>query len=153
MKTKHIVEILRKISFFEGLDDRTLEFIASVGEGVNVKAGDVLFQEGAAGDCVYLIIKGKIEVYKTDNDGYRSNLATLGTADILGEMALLDESPRSASAQALEDSILISLKRMEFQLFLQSNFAVALKLLSTLSRKLRDVNDKLTERNRRGYFP
>ena len=58
-----------------------------------------------------------------------------------------------ASAQALEDSILISLKRMEFQLFLQSNFAVALKLLSTLSRKLRDVNDKLTERNRRGYFP
>ena len=95
MKTKHIVEILRKISFFEGLDDRTLEFIASVGEGVNVKAGDVLFQEGAAGDCVYLIIKGKIEVYKTDNDGYRSNLATLGTADILGEMALLDESPRS----------------------------------------------------------
>ncbi len=153
MDCTRISALLRKISFFEGLEDQTLEFIAKVGEGVNVVPGSVIFREGDAGDRMYLIIKGKVEIYRSDESGYETVLATLDSADVFGEMSLLDDAPRSASAKAVEETIMISLKRTEFQLFLENNFSVALKLLATLSRKLRDTNEKLAERKRRGYFP
>lgn len=153
MKYQQITAILRKIPFFDGLDEHTLGYIAQFGKGVSLKEGDVLFQEDDLGDRMFLIISGQVEVYRIIDGGYIVTLATLKASDILGEMSLLDAFPRSASAKAVTDCALISLSRGEFQLFLESHCSVAIKLLSTLSRKLRDANEKLTERKRRGYYP
>ncbi|HUS24252.1 MAG TPA: EAL domain-containing protein [Candidatus Binatia bacterium] len=67
--------------------------------------GEVLFREGDAGDCAYLIESGRIEVFREVAAGRRETMAELGTGDMVGEMAVLDALPRTASAEAREPSV------------------------------------------------
>lgn len=153
MNYQQVKGILKKITFFQDLNDETLTYIAHFGKGVSIKAGCVLFHEGSLGDQMYMIISGSVEVYKVIDGGYHTVLAKLGVSDVIGEMALFDEFPRSATVRALEDCVLISLTRKEFQVFLESHCSIAIKLLINMSQRLRDANEKLTERKIRGYFP
>ena len=153
MDKDQVIGLLRKIPFLNGLEYEALGFIAQTAKAVHADADTVIFREGEQGDRMYLIIKGKVEVYTTSHGGYDTVLATLESSDVFGEMSLLDDLPRSASVKALEDTILLSISRIEFQQFLENNFPVAIKLLDTLSKKLRAVNEKLSARNSRGFFP
>ncbi|MDF9407524.1 cyclic nucleotide-binding domain-containing protein [Pelotomaculum isophthalicicum JI] len=143
MSTDLIVRILKKIPFFEGLDARTLEFFARCATLIKVKKGEMIFREGQTSDKMYIIVQGKVEISRTGKDGQVRILAQLEHPDMLGEMTLLDGKPRSATAIAGEDSILFSLSRQDFQIFLKSNFPVALKIIETLSLRLRTADEQL----------
>lgn len=77
------IQIFRRISFFEGLDDKTLEFIACSVKPIKYSKDMVLFHEGSEGNGMYVVLRGKVEIYRLDNGGYRTVLAQLTDSDIL----------------------------------------------------------------------
>ncbi|MFN2283500.1 MAG: ATP-binding protein [Anaerolineae bacterium] len=101
--------------------------------------GDVIFHEGAAGDIAYLIWGGKVLVIKGDLDaptilGYR------GPGDILGEMALLENQPRSASVIALTDLRLLQIRKEDFTQLLSSVPTLSVEIMATMSARLREAD-------------
>ena len=102
--------------------------------------GEILFKEGDIGDEMYIIRSGRVAVVKGDFDsptvlGYR------GPGEIIGEMALLEDRPRSASVVAIENLQVLCISRENFQQFLESNSAVGMSILGVLSSRLRAADE------------
>jgi signal transduction histidine kinase len=103
---------------------------------MHCEAGEVLMQEGEAGDALYMIWSGRMIVFKGDIES-PSILGFRGAGDIIGEMALLENRPRSATVVAYEDSRLLRLSLEAFHLLLRENPDVGLKIMEALSSRLR----------------
>jgi CRP/FNR family cyclic AMP-dependent transcriptional regulator len=99
---------------------------------VEVPAGAAVFHEGDAGDEMFGIVKGTIELRAGD-----SVLRTLGPDDVFGEMALVDRSPRSATAIALTDSVLAAIDRRRFLFLVQETPMFAIQVMSAMASRLR----------------
>jgi signal transduction histidine kinase len=102
--------------------------------------GALLFKEGDAGEAMYIVRSGRVAVVKGDFDsptilGYR------GPGEIIGEMALLEDRPRSASVVALDDLHVLCINRENFQQFLASNSSVGVNILGVLSSRLRAADE------------
>ena len=104
-----------------------------------IKSGDMLFEEGEHGNMAYLIVSGRVEIFRKTGNQERV-LATLGRGEIVGEMSLIDTLPRMASARALEDS--------EFSLISQKSLHQRLDRLEESDRVLRRLIDVLVNRVR-----
>lgn len=109
-------------------------------------AGKVIFRKGEAGQNLMLITRGKVKISVTGPDGREAVVAVLGAGEILGEMAILDGSPRSADATALEPCDVLVLRQRDFRPFLERNPAVAIRLLSMVSERLRRTSERLEDR-------
>lgn len=125
---------LREVALFQGLDDVDLAEILQISEGVRIDGGTYVFEEGERGDHFYVIVQGRIELRKATGDGYKK-LAILKAGQAFGEMALLNETPRSASAHALEDTYLLSVSRTAFSRMLGGD-TMSVRLLKNLSKAL-----------------
>lgn len=132
---------LKKVPVFSELPEEILEAISVMVEEKLYSDGAVIFSEGQAGDTFYVIRQGEVLISKL------KVLAILQTGDFFGEMSLIDQSPRSASAIAKGKVILYTLSRKNFQELLQSNLQAAqifiFKLLETLVRRLRQTDREL----------
>jgi CRP-like cAMP-binding protein len=100
------------------------------------RPGDLIIREGDSGDCAYLIENGKVEIFKTINDK-KSVLATLGEGSILGEMALVDDQRRSASAAATVPTTALVIDRKVLEAAIQQSHPVVRALLHAYVRHLR----------------
>jgi CRP/FNR family transcriptional regulator, cyclic AMP receptor protein len=109
-------------------------------------AGDVMVRKGDAGESMMLIAAGKVKVSATGPDGREAVLAVLGEGEIIGEMAILDNKPRSADATALEPCEVLVLRRRDFLPFLERNPTVAVHLLAMMSERLRRTSELLEDR-------
>lgn len=125
---------LREVALFQGLGQDDLTEILRISEQERVDAGEYVFEEGERGDHFYVIVHGEIELRKATGDGVRK-LASLGPGQAFGEMALLNQTPRSASALALTDTYLLSVSRAAFSLMLGGD-TLAVRLLKNLSKAL-----------------
>jgi CRP-like cAMP-binding protein len=103
---------------------------------VSLGSDEVLFEEGAEGDSLFVVVHGKVAVRRGDVD-----VAVLGAGEVVGEMAILDEAPRSASAVAVEDADLLRVSADDFREALEDSAALAEGVINVLSRRLRDVMD------------
>lgn len=127
-----------------GLDSPFLHLLATAGRELlsklmtelHFRQGEVVFKEGELGDAMYIIWSGRVAVVKGDLES-ATLLGHRGPGEIIGEMALLENQPRSASIVALEDSRLLSIRRDDFETLLTSNPAVGMSILGTLSARLR----------------
>lgn len=136
-------DTLSKVDLFNGLNKKDLQILAGSSQERKYSAGTTLFQQGDTGAGLYVIISGKVRVVQGNNpDRAEVELGTAGAGDVLGEMALLDDMPRSASVIAVEDVTALLLPVWEFRSAVQSNPDIALKLLSVLSRRLREVEKR-----------
>jgi CRP/FNR family transcriptional regulator len=136
-------DTLSKVDLFNGLNKKDLQILAGSSQERKYSAGTALFQQGDTGAGLYVIINGKVRVVQGNNpDRAEVELGTAGAGDVLGEMALLDDMPRSASVIAVEDVTALLLPVWEFRSAVQSNPDIALKLLSVLSRRLREVEKR-----------
>ncbi len=97
--------------------------------------GTVLFAEFEPGNCFYLIQEGRVQILKTIN-GFEKNLDILQPGEIFGEMAILDNSPRSATAIAYDDVVALEFNKENFEVLLQGNPQIALRLLKTFVRRI-----------------
>lgn len=142
------VEALSKVELFRGLAARGLERVASIASEERHAAGHTLFREGDAGDKLYVIVEGKTRISRRVPGMGEEALAVLGPGSSFGEMALIDEVPRSADAIIHERCKLLVLSKEALQdlMFLDKELAyeVLWNTVRILSRRLRETNDKMT---------
>lgn len=129
-----IVFFLKSSPLFRPLPGEELARIARVAETVHVEDGHLLFQEGAPGDAFYMVVSGSMGVERGTHQ-----VAVLGPHEGLGEMALLDGEPRSASVRALEDSTLLRIDQASFETLIDRSPALARGIYRSLSRRLRNT--------------
>lgn len=141
-------EQLRSVELFSSLKDRALERVASIAHEESHPIGANIFQHGDVGDKVYLILDGKVRIARQVPGMGEEALAVLGPGQVFGEMALLDESPRSADALAHESCRLLAISKEDLDDLLFRDKELAYEVLwSTvhmLVGRLRSTNDKLT---------
>ena len=137
------VETLRHVPLFESLDNEAAHELCELLESIDRKFGAVLFRAGDEGDAMYLIEEGKVRIYVRTKEGHEITLTELGRGDFFGEMALLDDKPRSADARVAVDARLAVLSREHFLSFVRSHPNVALELLSALANRLRHTDELL----------
>lgn len=105
---------------------------------------EIIFEEGSTGSEMYLIHRGKVMLSVRQNETERVPLVVLNPGDFFGEMALVDDSPRSASASAVEDDTdLIVIDRPRFLFMVRQQPEFALSLMHTLCRRLREMDKRL----------
>lgn len=111
---------------------------------LEISAGDHVFQEGDLGTEMFLIQEGEIEIY-TQSEGKEKPLATLERGDFFGEMSLLEDLPRSASARAVSASRLVRINGSTFTQMLQDNPEIAVRMMRKLSRRIRETDAMLRD--------
>jgi CRP-like cAMP-binding protein len=149
-------EQLAKVPLFEGLTREALAFIAQVTTEEAHALGTRIFQYGDPGDKLFIILEGKVRISREVAGMGEEALAVLGPGQVFGEMALLDESPRSADARAHERCRLLVITKEAFEdlLFMHKDLAYEVLWASVrmLSARLRETNDKLTFLSTSGKF-
>jgi CRP-like cAMP-binding protein len=142
------VELLSKISLFSALQPSYLRRIANLGIEEDYPTNALIFKEGAPGDKMYLILSGAVRISRQVPGMGEEALAVLRAGTHFGEMALIDDFPRSADARAHEACKLFVVRKedMEDLLFVDRDLAYDLlwSFVRTLSSRLRETNDKMT---------
>ncbi|HEX9920460.1 MAG TPA: cyclic nucleotide-binding domain-containing protein [Candidatus Methylomirabilis sp.] len=143
-----IAELFRSIYLFKGLSDEELALISAITAEKDLTKEEVVFKEGEVGDAFYLVLEGQIRISKYVIGAGEEALAILDKGSYFGEMALIDEFPRSASAIAHTDCRLLLMDKADFSQLLSNHKELAYKLLwvfcQTLSQRLRETNEKIT---------
>jgi CRP/FNR family cyclic AMP-dependent transcriptional regulator len=137
-------EFLKKVSWFEDLDQKSLDAIANAAVEQKYQPGQEIVRQGDTGVGAFIIRSGKVDVVQ-DQNGKEVKIATLGPGDVFGEMALLDEFPRSASARAVEPTTALGIQRWHFRGILESHPQIALALLPILTRRIRNAESQQRE--------
>ena len=104
----------------------------------------VIFEEGSNGNEMYLIHTGSVALTTARDESSPVTLAILKPGDFFGEMALVDDAPRSASAVAIEDTQLIVLDRTKFLFTVRQQPQFALSIMHTLCQRLRDLDKRVS---------
>ena len=125
------VDRLRSVPLFASCTDKELNFIASRVDEIDVPAGRVLCEKGKSGGDFFVILEGKAEV--DTGDGKRA----LGPGDFFGEIALLDNGPRTATVKAATPMRCLVLGHEQFRDVLHQNGDIALKVLRAVTHRLR----------------
>jgi CRP/FNR family transcriptional regulator, cyclic AMP receptor protein len=107
--------------------------------------GEMLFAEGDIGDRMYVVIEGKVKLGHTSTDGRESLIAVLGPGEMLGELSLFDPGPRTATAIALTDVVVIGLGHDALRPWLTGRPEVAEALLQALAQRLRRTNEAMAD--------
>jgi len=145
---KSTSEILADIDIFAGLPVAHLSRVVDIGAEEEVKRGANVFEEGDAGDKFYLILDGAVRISRMVPGMGEEALAVLRPGAYFGEMSLIDDAPRSATAISHEGCRLFVVKRRDLEdlLFVDRDLAYELvwNFVRTLSRRLRATNDKMT---------
>jgi CRP/FNR family cyclic AMP-dependent transcriptional regulator len=133
----------RKFPLFADLDDRELSAIAAVAKTRRYAKDDVVFHADESGDVFCLIREGQVKITMISPEGKEIILSILGPGDFFGEMALLDDEPRSATVVATEPLDLITIWRSDFLQILSENFDITKKVLAEISRRLRTASNRI----------
>jgi CRP/FNR family transcriptional regulator, cyclic AMP receptor protein len=138
--------MLAEVELFEHLNDEDRARLASFIDVRSLDAGETLFQVGEPGESLYVVRSGEVELFIKDTAGQRIALAIVGSGEVFGELALLDRSPRTATAIALADSTLIELDRDDLLLLFKTSPTSALRLLAAMGHMTRKADELLRTR-------
>ena len=137
-------------SLFVGLDGAATTLVKHL-KRVVLAAGHVVFEDNAPGDTLYIIESGRVQVSKTLDNGQEHVFAELGPSEFFGEMALLEEKPRSARVSTLTPTSLLAMPRDTFNTLIEQHPVVAANFLKVISARLRQRNhiqETCCEKNR-----
>jgi CRP/FNR family cyclic AMP-dependent transcriptional regulator len=110
--------------------------------GKRFAAGTVLFREGDRGEEMFIIQSGKVKISKRIR-GVEKTLATLEKGEFFGEMAILNDKPRSATAETLENCEMLVIDRKTFDALIRGNSEIAVRFIKRLADRLRETNDQM----------
>jgi len=136
-------DVLRKVPLFSDLSEAELARFAEVTREREYPKNSVILFEDDPGDALYIVSTGQVKVVLIGEDGREVILSVLGDGDFFGEMALIDDEPRSAHVIAMRDSQLLVLRRDDFQAQLVAQPKIGLKLLRVLVQRLRRADEKI----------
>ncbi len=142
---------LRQIPLFTLLDSRERADLLAHADITEHAAHSVIFSAGEDGGVMYVIERGRIEIYLRDAAHEHLTVAEMGAGEIFGELSLLDNMPRSASARALEDTTLIAFTREDLLQLVTAHPSAALDMMTMLGQRVRDTStlaqSRVTARN------
>ena len=146
MSLNEEVELLRNIPMFANIEPSKLKLLAFTSERMTFKSGDTLFKQGEAGDSAYVIIGGEANVI-VDTPKGPLTVAKLKRNDIVGEIAILCDVPRTATVQAASKlEAMVIAKDLFFRLVMEFP-QMAVEIMRELARRLDATNRKLTAKN------
>lgn len=137
------VVVLKNVDIFVGLKEKDLKKIHQLAINKNVRKGEYVFLRGTFGKVLYIVIEGLIKIEQPTERGRVKTLALLGPGECFGEMAIITNLPRSASALALEDAKLMMLKREVFVSHLQDHPEISLRIIEVLCQRLTEANEQI----------
>jgi uncharacterized membrane protein len=139
-------ELIRSIPIFEGLSEEDAAKLADELLEVRLKAGSVIFEQGDVGTEMYIIAEGHVNIYLPGEASRRVSLKDIARGEYFGELALFDDKPRSASAMATTDAVVLELRRETLSHYLEQRPAAAMSILRVMSDRLRETNAMLSQR-------
>ncbi len=143
-----LIKLLRSVEMFSGLSDEQLSQLADIFEERTLHEGEVLFRQGDEGNSMAIICEGFVEVVIESSDTPQGRtIVTLGPGQSVGEMALIDRGPRSATVRAAADhTVVVCVGREAFERLCESNTAIGYAIMRNIAADLsfrlrhRDLN-------------
>jgi CRP-like cAMP-binding protein len=134
---------------FKDLENKEIEVLASLFYEKKLSSGKTVFVEQMPGESLYLIKSGRVKISKLIAEGDEKILVTLNPLDVFGEMAILDGSPRSATARVEDDAVLLSIKKSDFEKLCAAKPKIALtvmrNIIKVFSSRIRENNEEYRE--------
>ena len=134
------VALLSGVPLFADLSREELAKLAEMAHTRRLRAREELCHKGDPGSQIYIVVSGRLKATTPSAEGKEMTFSIMGPGEVLGEMALLDGGPRSATVEALEACELLSIDRRDFLPFLERHPRVAIKLLATLAGRVRTTS-------------
>ena len=139
LSTVEKVLFLRSVNLFSKISGDDLNQVASITEEVSFERDALIFQEGEMGDTLYLIVDGSVIIHRQHKEINR-----LSAKEAFGEMAILDNEPRSASVTAITDVTCLKIDRQDFYELMFEKVEIAYGIIRVLTGRLREANHKLS---------
>jgi CRP-like cAMP-binding protein len=136
-------KVLKKIPFLSALTPAHLRDVYRLGREVEIPAGQAVFAKRQLADAMFVVLSGRVKIFSDSSSKKRKTFAYLTQGDFFGEMALVEELPRTASATAVEDSRLLLIHKKDFQRLLARDSKLSLYLLKTVCARLRHANEEI----------
>ncbi|MBU1105599.1 MAG: cyclic nucleotide-binding domain-containing protein, partial [Candidatus Riflebacteria bacterium] len=135
---------LQKIELFSSLNPSEISQVSSIARRVHLTRGEAVFNEGDFEKNIYIVETGQVEIYKRTPINGEQSMAVMKNGDYFGEMAFFEKAAtRSASARTLQTTSLIVIEGPDFEKLIHNFPSISLKLLATLSQRLRDTNKQV----------
>jgi len=143
-----MIEHLKNIPLFKSLSEDEFSSMHEKLEEIKFAKDTLVFEAGEIGDCIYIIVEGKVEVYIEIEVGGKLEkvfLSNLENGDYFGEMSLITGEPRSASVITITDCELLRLSKSDFDQLIMNNTSITLSLTHMLSQRLKSTNIKMAK--------
>jgi CRP/FNR family transcriptional regulator len=141
------IALLRGVPVFAELGQEELARVADVAVPRQFVAGEVVFREGDESSTCYVVRSGRARAVREHTDGRSITLSNFGPGDIFGELAMFDDEKRSATVETLEDTEAIAILGGDMRRLLGEHPDIAVKLLTSLGRRLRETNERLARQS------
>lgn len=142
--SSELKQLLRGVMLFAGLSEDELGAVAAVCQERKLQRGEVLAEQGAPGDEFFVVTEGFLEISVSGEDTSAQVLVNLGKGQIIGEMALIDQGPRSATVRAVSDAVVQVINRKDFEALCNENTRIGYTVMKDIAA---DLSFKLRHRN------
>ena len=141
--TVEAVSILQQVPLFAQLEPSELRIVSDASRRKHYPKGSIVFYEGDPGDCLLVVLNGRVKVCLLGKEGQEAVIRIMERPEFLGEIALIDEAPRSATVITLERTEVLEIARGPFLNVVKSHPAIALKIMVQLARSLRRATEQI----------
>jgi CRP/FNR family transcriptional regulator, cyclic AMP receptor protein len=146
-KAAEIVELLGRVPVFSTLESADLERIAELAVPRTFEPGQVVFREGDASDTCYVVRSGRARAVREHPDGRTITLATFGSGDIFGELAMFEDELRSATVEAVQLTSVVAVLGPDMRRLMAEHPQISIRLVVALGRRLRETNERLAKQS------
>lgn len=137
------IDFLKNVSLFSGIEYNQLLNIANICKEKSYQKNSIVFFEDDPGTAFYIIKSGFVKILKYSEDGRTTILSILGKGEYFGEMAVIDSTSRSATAETLTDCTLFVIHKNDFEKLIRTTPTLALQIIHTLSHRLRQADKQI----------
>lgn len=136
---------LKEIPLFSGFTEEQLLLLKEIAHIRQFKKGELLFLEGDSPDAFYIVKTGEVDIIRGAPGGKEIILERMKSGDFFGEMAIIDDNKRSATARIVKDTHLFVMEERVFVKFIRDNPEIVIKIIAELSRRLRIANQDIED--------
>jgi CRP/FNR family cyclic AMP-dependent transcriptional regulator len=137
--------LFRSIPLFERLSERELDALFALTTTKKLRKGQFLCRKGDPGSSLFAVLDGRLRATGEGRDGKEVVLSLMDPGDVIGEIALLDQQPRSATVQAVDEATLLTLHRRDLVPFLERNPRAAIELAAVLAKRVRNLTELMED--------
>lgn len=145
MQDSEKIKVMKHSSIFMSLSDAEQAALTKITVERHYAPGEIIFFEGDAPEWFYIVAQGRVKAFKQSSSGKEFTIAFFGPGEIFGEVAVFENKPypASASAQSVDDTVVLGIKREELLQFLAKHPQVALRIIGVLGERLRNAQSRL----------